>query len=279
MAENFRSSSFTIILWVATVVCYFSYIADVNLFIGNHDCDKFNSDFSCRVTLSIVAWLSVFAQLSILGTSFVLLASAGNSVYVKRDCFSLVGILVGIGTLVICCICSYFVKVRIFFANTDRGDDSVDNYIAAFALVLGLLLLCFQIKTLFIILVPEDWYENIHVLDGFTVSGMAKAESRTKKAAAWKIKKMVQNAFQLHDCDASTKNSSKRVVESYGRAMLAYDATLHDREKVGGIRWTFLKMWDGSIFTEEGIWVHSRLIASNFSQYFVALFYIILLAT
>jgi len=51
--------------------------------------------------------------------------------------------------------------------------------------------------------------------------------------------------------------------------MLAYDATKHDKEPCGGILWTFKKMWNGTIYEEEGVWLHARLVASNVSQYFI----------
>ena len=226
-----------------------------------------------------MAWLIIFAQLSILGTSFVFLASAGNSIYAKQNLISLALLLVGIATLVVCCILSYIYEVETFFASTVRNDDDLsDKAISILPLILGSVLICFQIKSLIQILLPESWYKkDSSLVRGLLVSGMARKERRTKRAARWKINSMVQNALELHDkaLSLSIRKSSSFGGAAYGNAMLAYDAAKHDKERLGGIVWTFKKMWSGAISQEEGVWLHARLIASNCSQYFTALFYLL----
>lgn len=274
VAENFRSVYFTIILWVTVVLAYFAYIAEVNLVLGNLDCDRFKSDIGCRIVNAIVAWLTIFAQLSILGTGFLLLASAGNSVYVKQEFASVAHVLLGMATIAVCCLLSYAYNVTVFFADTNTDGSSVDNFLTVLTLILGTILICFQIKALLLAVLPLDWYENIPMIQRLLISGMAKAELKTKQAATWKIEKMVQNAQQLHDFEWASNSSRSR--STHGRAMLAYNATTDKREVCGGILWTFRKLWDGTLSSQEGVWLHARLIASNFSQYFVAFFFLAL---
>ena len=210
-------------------------------------------------------------QLSILGTGFLFLASAGNSVYVERGIVSFAYIFVGITTIALCCICSFPFSVKTFFADTTSADDPVDNFLTILTLILGAILICFQIKVLFFIFVPKQWYSNIPLIQRFLVSGMARAEMKTKQAAAWKTEKMVQNALQLHNYECATQ-SSTGINATYGQAMLAYNATIDEREWCGGFLWTYQRLWDGTLYAREGVWLHARLIASNLSQYFVAFF-------
>jgi len=254
--------------------------AQVQTFLGEVDCAEFQSQFGCRVVNSIVAWLIIFVQLSVLGTAFVVLASAGNSIYCDKGYTSLFFILVGMATMVVATVLPYFFTVKTFFADTTKVDDPVDNFVTNLALLLGFILLLFQLKVLMVIVVPDHWRNQRAWIRRYLISGTAKKEARTKKASRFKVTAMVNNAFHMHDMPLS-KSSSRLTMgprgNACGDAMLAFDSTINDREELGGILWTFRNMWNGKIFDEEGVWLHARLIASNLSQLFVALFFLILI--
>ena len=63
IAENYSSKAFVAIVWFLVVMLYFSYVINLNSFLGALDCSKFNNDFACKVVNSIVAWLLIFVQL------------------------------------------------------------------------------------------------------------------------------------------------------------------------------------------------------------------------
>jgi hypothetical protein len=65
---------------------------------------------------------------------------------------------------------------------------------------------------------------------------------------------------------------------AFGNAMLNFQATVDHREQIGGFFYTFRKIWDGSLFSEEGIYIHSRLYAMNMSQVFVVIFFMAICA-
>ena len=136
--------------------------------------------------------------------------------------------------------------------------------------------MCFQMKSLVVLAVPESWYRKFSFIHRFLVPGITRKEKQTKKAARWKTERMVTNALEVHDMASlkPTSRSSTHISVS-GNALLAFESTMYEREKVGGIMWTFSRMWDGSLFNEEGVWLHARLIASNISQYFVAAVYLV----
>jgi hypothetical protein len=63
IAENYNSKTFITVLWVLVVVVYFTYILNLTSAIASVECERFKSEFACKVVNSIVAWLLVFAQL------------------------------------------------------------------------------------------------------------------------------------------------------------------------------------------------------------------------
>ena len=252
-------------------------------FLGQVDCDNFQSEFGCRVANSIATWLVIFLQLSVLGTSVVVLSSLGNSIYAEKDYKyrSLPSLFVAVAAITLAFLTPFFYQREFFFANTTRSDDPVGNFLGGLTLLLGFILVSFQFKVLLVIVIPENWYANSPVFRRFLVSGTARKECRTKKACRFKVSAMVQDALEMHSMSlpASSSSSSNRIASgtfAYGGALLAFESTRNDREEVGGILWAFKNMWNGKIFDEEGVWLHARLIASNLSQYFVAALFIIL---
>ena len=248
---------------------------------------KFRSEFGCRVVNSIISWMIIMAQLVILGTVFVSLASAGNSIHLQHNFTSLLGVLLGISCITVSCILSYVFEVEILLINTTKEDDKEDDPLYDFqyltTLVLGCFLLLFQVKALLYVLIPRSIWEKLPSSDFWLTSGMAKSEGSTKRAAAFKINRMVENAISQHDGkildhDQSSRlkirSSSKR--SAFGQAMLNFQASADYREKVGGVWYTIKKMWNGSLFDEEGVWIHARLYAMNISQWFIVVFFVIL---
>jgi hypothetical protein len=63
IAENYNSKTFITVLWVLVVVVYFTYILNLTSAIASVECERFKSEFACKVVNSIVAWLLIFAQL------------------------------------------------------------------------------------------------------------------------------------------------------------------------------------------------------------------------
>jgi len=181
----------------------------------------------------------------------------GNSVYNQQNCRSLFNILIGIVTLVVFCVLPYFYEVSLFFADSVREErDAATEFPPIVALVLSLILIILQLKVLFQILVPKHWYAGMPFFEGLLISGTAVKERRSKKASRFKVANMVEDALRMHRKSAA--ESSERDIAgnkiSYGSALLAFESTVYDRETVGGIVWTFKKIWNGSLFEEEGVW-------------------------
>ena len=226
------------------------------------------------------------AQLVISGSLYIILSTAGNSIHLQHNLASLIGVLIGIATITASCILSYVFDFKFFLINTFKDPSQVYQFAYIFAMILGCFLLLFQVKALLYVLIPRSWWKELPFQSFWLTCEMAKAECCTKKAAAYKINNMVEHAIAQHNGSAIEKSREKRskvrsssVQNAFGNAMLSFQATSDHLEETGGIWYTFRKMWDGSLFSEEGIYIHSRLYAMNVSQVFIIIFYVILYAS
>ncbi|KAI2493596.1 hypothetical protein MHU86_20954 [Fragilaria crotonensis] len=232
----------------------FQYASDFDTSVGQQDCPttSFMSEFGCRVGQSIVAWLMLMVQLIILGTIFVILSTAGNSIHLQHNLPSFVGVMLGIVTIMFSSMLSYIFEVKFFLINTNKSSSAEGQFGYGFALALGCVLL-FQIKSLLYVLIPRSTWKNLPFANFWLTCEMAKSECCTKQAAAYKIKNMVDHAFAQHDGSILRKAESARVKlkassfkSANAKAMMSFHATADHRERVGGILYTFRRMWNGS---------------------------------
>jgi hypothetical protein len=141
---------------------------------------------------------------------------------------------------------------------------------------LGFVLLSFLIVDLGVVVIPREWLAKSSVVPDLITPASLRAESAQKKAASFKVSKMLENALSLHrstDCLTASVNSTESKAafhaQLYAHAISNFQAQESKTEKVGGIIWAWKRIWDGSISSEEGIWLHSRLIVGNFLQLLV----------
>ncbi|KAI2501037.1 hypothetical protein MHU86_13449 [Fragilaria crotonensis] len=290
VAENYRSKTFNIYLWVLVVVAFFAYAFEFRTKLGQQDCPtSFMSEFGCRVANSIIAWMMIMLQLIVLGTIFVVLSTAGNSIYLQHDLPGFFSVVVGIASITISCILSYIYSVKFFLINTYKAPDYQYQFVYGFALALGCFLLLFQIKALLYVLVPRSMWKKLPFSNFWLTCEMAKSECCSKQAAAFKINSMVDHALEQHSgtCleraekseTASLKLRGTSLNSSHAKAMMHFQATADHREPVGGVLDTFRKMWNGSLFKEDGVYIHAGLYSMNVAQWFIVIFYIILYAS
>lgn len=82
-----------------------------------------------------------------------------------------------------------------------------------------------------------------------------------KKAANFKINRMIMNAFEIHDTAARDEGSNSSGNESmYGKALLCYSKISDATEEMGGHRWTWNGLRTGRLYEEEGIWLSNRVM-------------------
>ena len=64
----------------------------------------------------------------------------------------------------------------------------------------------------------------------------------------------------------STKMSRDFKMTARGAALLNYQSREEKTERVGGMWWAWKRVWNNTIFEEEGVWLHARLVSSTVTQ-------------
>lgn len=141
------------------------------------------------------------------------------------------------------------------------------------SLVLGLVLLISQVVDIVSIFAPEKWFQQGGgFLQALVTPGCVRQDRASKKAASYRISQMLNNSLVVCEDDktATTQISSRGIglgkKESNLSPMERFLLLPKETETVGGIIWAWKKIWDGSIFVEEGVWLNGRLLACNFAQ-------------
>jgi len=150
------------------------------------------------------------------------------------------------------------------------------------SITLGCIMLAALAVDLIRSVLPKGLLDKVPFILSLVTPGGLKAESSRKKAAFWKASRMVQNALAVHS-DVTAKSShhvasmnlssSHVSLENDGKsqfqAILTFQSQSIEMEEVGGMFWTWKRVFDGSLFSEEGLWIHSRLLAINMAQVLV----------
>lgn len=118
---------------------------------------------------------------------------------------------------------------------------------------------------------PRRWIENRPRVQALFAAGVVRAESNIKRSAAHKLSVMMDNALTL----AETKDKDTVLETHFGQGLLAFEKLGKIYTPVGGFGWTWTRIFNRSLFQEEGIWLSARLIASNAAQFIVAVFVLI----
>jgi len=103
--------------------------------------------------------------------------------------------------------------------------------------------------------------ESVFMSKYFTTSAV-RGSAREKKAATRKLNQMLENAHTLNPTSASKEETMMNFVlrgESF--------------ENIGGLFWTWKRLFTRKLFVEDGVWIMSRLIIIQVIQFFLIVFY------
>ena len=270
------------------ILLFLSYSMDKDPPYEMPECEQFNTEFACSVATGILNWCWIFIRLAVLGTSFLILSSMGMSIFDKRGPLTALKLLVGMGTVGICTIGSFFAKFSTVLFDTEditaiEDMTSIDRTLYILTIGFGIVLLLLQLYHLVPMILPRSFLERFKRIDAAFTPGSIKKEARTKQAAAFKTNQMIENALEVHELTPSELSffdslRSSSVGFSNGIAMRHFHSTSHVKETIGGILWGWKKMWKGNMASEYGVWLHTRLISANLAQFVVLAFVVALLA-
>jgi len=195
--------------------------------------------------------------------------SIGNSIFSK----SKIAILLGMGSIVLFTILPFIYEVDTPFFRTSHKDASEGFQFLYYAsLILGCLLLAMQFFHLLRLTIPKKAMAKRAWLARLFTPEIAYTESKIKQAASLKVKMMLQNATAIHQSDESTTYRSPRMETSYGRALLNFAKHSDEREPAGGLLWTWRRVWNGTLYSEQGVFLNSQVMAGNAAQIIVCVF-------
>jgi hypothetical protein len=130
VADTYRSLVFSNLLWLGFVITYFAYLWQIDSGAGRFQCGDLD-DFGCRVGNGITRWMLIFAQLSIVGTAFILTASLGNDTVTNNRCHSIGYTLVGTVMIVLFTIPAYAWSFDAYVIKTEKKDSFKFVYLAS----------------------------------------------------------------------------------------------------------------------------------------------------
>lgn len=149
-------------------------------------------------------------------------------------------------------------------------DATVDVYGASYWLSLGLGCMLIMVLVLDIIL----YFLPKKGLQSAIPPTSSRQEATVDDAASHQMSRFLSNTLSLQHgqedsiLDDTTRRSLKRMGPTF--TMIDRFQMLPKRtETVGGIFWVWKKILDGSLFSEEGVWISGRVLACNFAQLMV----------
>jgi len=271
-ADNIRSTIHTCLMWIILIASYLIYIYQYGQKL--EACTMENPDFGCKVANSICNWLQDMAILVILGTTIGTSLSFGNTIMSN----SILGPIIGIAADVVFVFFPLIFEIDGYFFKTKQVPEW-DIFAQVFKWIVilsGIFLGLLQIQNLIGLLVPAEAIAKNGILSNLVLGNTMKAAFRMKQAASFKVNNLVRNAYSLHEHNDEAnerrdikknllnENATKSTQEI---ALLNYTKVVEDTEEFGGLLWSWKEYLTGGIQSEEGVWLHSRLIASNAVQF------------
>ena len=157
----------------------------------------------------------------------------------------------------------------------DKYVASSDYYGASYflAIILGFSILSSQSVDIVLMFLPQCWLDGNGLVQRLVLPGTLRQERAGKEAASFRMKQLLQNAVDIvfdKTLASSPPNDLKDFTSKPDPATSVLERFLLipiKTESVGGVVWTWKRVWNGTIFTQEGIWLNGRLLACNFAQF------------
>lgn len=270
VVDTQRSIFFSMTMWVY----YISSVAIYTVFINATtydiiDCGN-NADFGCTLVNRIWTWFTLGAILTFGGILILIPASLANhpcKVGYKRA-------IISIGVIAIFSFVPY-TGIKAFKISIPHGADGqytdLDEVVVTRWFQASIdVYLSFSMFLIFVMIPKNLISDCLSDYDRgggrkWTLSSDVTRSAETKKAATRKIHSLLTNAYEMHF-------GNKNAAEMYVRLSRhrAYD-------DVGGFIWTWSRLLSRELFSEHGIWIHSRLAVATEGQILIFFAFIMII--
>jgi len=272
VADTYRSSIYLVLLWCFYITSVLSYVSIIlSTLPTNPHCDAVRT-FGCKLMETLWVWLSFAIMLSLAGVIIVVPISMGN----QPNSNNWRSLLTSMMMLLIYSVVPFVV---FFYHPPQVLNEMKKTYEPLYYYLLihanfGIGCMLFALQ-LYHTISPSlhNCFMNSKVvnLDArvmqslFTPSDV-RAEMNVKRAAQHKVDLMLQNACVLHSKNQNNEGTMRNF-------LIRGESRAH----CGGFAWTWRGLWDHSLFSEEGVWIQSRLIVGQVAQVIVAIMFGLLL--
>jgi hypothetical protein len=138
------------------------------------------------------------------------------------------------------------------------------------AIILGCTIVVSQGVDFVLLFIPQRWLDGNGSIQRYVLPGTVRQERSGKQAATFRMKQFIHHALDIvHDKTLVSSLSTSNGLTKSDRGTSALERFLLlpiKTEKVGGVLWAWKRIWNGTAFTEDGVWLNSRLLACNFAQ-------------
>eukprot|EP00578_Thalassiosira_sp_NH16_P024367 CAMPEP_0181084446 /NCGR_PEP_ID=MMETSP1071-20121207/4699_1 /TAXON_ID=35127 /ORGANISM="Thalassiosira sp., Strain NH16" /LENGTH=989 /DNA_ID=CAMNT_0023166179 /DNA_START=39 /DNA_END=3004 /DNA_ORIENTATION=- len=289
--DAFRSKSFVILLWVNWALFFYVYMSTSTGGIGQLNCSTdvtTANGFGCQIAQGIINWLLIMTKLIVLGSGSVMLCSMGNHVNPTSP-WTIVASILSLGCICLFTIVPAFNDAKVLPQYPEMDDDlfayddeyaynnadsvintvvndetALDKIFLIYVMVaFGALLLLMGLANLISRTVRQE--KSNWVIQKILTPGTLLMERNMKLASSFKINQILRNARSVHE-SAEFEHGVGQSNNSYGRALLAFTKIQNDTEEAGGFIWTWKRMWNKKLYTEDGIWLNNRMVQGNVGQ-------------
>uniref|UniRef100_A0A7S4VN57 Uncharacterized protein n=1 Tax=Ditylum brightwellii TaxID=49249 RepID=A0A7S4VN57_9STRA len=270
-ADTFRTRFQVVFLWISLVLFYVSY-----LFRWGEDgsftapgCEDDNGKVACPLIRGIVGQLLLISKLIIFGGLYIVFGSTGNSIEGQETIAQMViysSLFLGMN------FAFFFPTFDVPLVMRSRGYEEAD-IVQKIALAFALAVTCSQILHTVMICMRNHRPKWKKAFQWHFLKGNVMYEAKMKKSALFKVDNMIQNAYDVHrqvirskEGKGNSSNDNSVFLSNFGMAVNEYSKRDGSTTYVGGITLVWQRMWDGSLFTEDGIWLSGRLVIGTVFQ-------------
>mmetsp|Transcript_10121 Transcript_10121/g.14728 ORF Transcript_10121/g.14728 Transcript_10121/m.14728 type:complete len:1032 (-) Transcript_10121:116-3211(-) len=265
LADTFRDKLQYLLVWVAIIMGFLTYFEPFSSY-GIEVCQEGHRDqFRCQVGKSIVVWFAVMAVMIFIMAPANMILSLGNNVH-RHSLLEICSGVLGIGVLIFFPALYHKIDTPVFKTVDVDGFVFIMPFMRRVNLFIGILLLIIQICNLVRFCIPDDQLKGSKFLTLILRGTGVRGEFGIKKASAFKVDKMIQNAYKLHACTSASTEGDAEENSSRTNALLNYNKEIEKRETSGGFLWAWKSYWSGELLDKEGIWTHTRLQTASVVQ-------------
>ena len=272
-ADTFRSRPLVVFQWTFFVLSFLTYLYPYirgDLLGLNQACTAFiyakwaanTGAFICEVGVSLLKWIIIMPITSTFGLLYFWLAWIGNFVECKNPLLPLIGMVVSF----ICTLLPWLFIGR----ETVPEDNAAKEFLEVITCCLGGFTIFYSAWQFISLLIPKSSYLCRCGWD-ILVPEAIRTESRVKQASECKIDQVVANALEVH----RVKKQETVIPTHFGQALLNFAELAPQVVQTGGLRWTWRMIFSGELFRGEGIMFSGQLLSSNFTQFLLTPFILI----